>query len=175
MSPSHPEVTPTPDPVDGPLTGPDRPMLEGFLDGERTTLLNICAGLTPDQLAARPVPSSNLSLLGLVRHLTKVERIWFRLRAARQDIEPVFDLSLGKDHDFDDVRADDALPALERLQAEWLHADDAVSGMAFDDAFDVHGDAFSLRMTYVHMIAEYARHNGHADLLREAIDGVTAR
>jgi uncharacterized damage-inducible protein DinB len=175
VSPSHAEVAPTPDPVDGPLTGPDRPMLEGFLGWERTTLLNICAGLTPDQLAARPVPSSHLSLLGLVRHLTKVERIWFRLRAAGQDIEPVFDPSLGKDHDFDDVRADDALSALERLQAEWLHADDAVSGMAFDDTFDVHGEAFSLRMTYLHMIAEYARHNGHADLLREAIDGVTAR
>jgi uncharacterized damage-inducible protein DinB len=169
------ESAPTPDPVDGPLTGPDRPMLEGFLGWQRTTLLHICAGLTPDQLTARPVVSSHLSLLGLVRHLTKVERIWFRIRAARQDIAPVFDPSLGKDHDFDDVRAADALSALQRLQEEWRSADEAVRGMAFDDTFDVDGEAFSLRMTYVHMIGEYARHNGHADLLREALDGVTGR
>jgi hypothetical protein len=170
-----PEVAPTPHPVDGPLSGPDRPMLEGFLAWERVTLLNICAGLTADQLAVRPLPSSNLSLLGLVRHLTKVERTWFRLRAAGHHLEPVFDPSLGKDHDFDDVRPADALPALQRLQEEWSLADVAVAAMDFNDTFDVHGDAFSLRMTYVHLIGEYARHNGHADLLREAIDGVTAR
>ena len=170
-----PDVAPTPRPVDGPLTGPDRPMLEGFLRWERVTLMNICAGLGADQLATRPLPSSHLSLLGLVRHLTKVERTWFRLRAAGQDVEPVFDPSLGKDHDFDDVRAADALPALHRLQEEWALADAAVAAMDFDDTFEVHGDAFSLRMTYVHMTAEYSRHNGHADLLREAIDGVTGR
>jgi hypothetical protein len=62
-----------------------------------------------------------------------------------------------------------------RLQAEWRHADEAVAGMAFDDTFDVGGEDYSLRMVYVHMIGEYARHNGHADLLREGLDGVTGR
>jgi len=166
---------PTPDPVDGPTTGADRLILEGYLGWQRSTLLNICAGLTPEQLASRPLPSSNLSLLGLVRHLAKVERIWFRQRAAREPVEPMYDLSLGKNHDFDDVVAADAEADFARLRDEWLDADVAVAGMSFDDAFDVGGEEFSLRMTYVHLIGEYARHNGHADLLRESIDGVTAR
>ena len=168
-------TAPTPNPVDGPLTGDDRPILEGFLNWQRTTLLNICAGLTADQLAARPIPSSALSLLGLVRHLAKVERIWFRQRAAGLPVEPMYDPSRGQNADFDDVRAADAKAGLERLQDEWRHADEAVQHMAFGDTFTVNGEVFSLRMAYVHMIYEYSRHNGHADLLRESIDGVTGR
>src|SRR6202021_2017640 len=61
-------TVPTPSPVDGPMTGDDRPILEGYLNYQRSTLLNICAGLTGEQLARRPIPSSNLSLLGLIRH-----------------------------------------------------------------------------------------------------------
>ena len=137
-------IAPTPDPVDGPLTGADRRILEGFLAWQRSTLLNICAGLTAEQLASRPLATSNLTLLGLVRHMGKVERVWFRHRAAHDPIGPMYDPALGKDADFDDT----------------LESRDGV---------------MSLRMTYVHMIGEYARHNGHADLLREAIDGVTAR
>jgi hypothetical protein len=168
-------TAPAPSPVDGPLTGDDRPILEGFLNWQRTTLLNICAGLTGQQLASRPLASSDLSLLGLVRHMAKVERIWFRQRAAGQPVEPMYDPSRGKAADFDDGRATEAKADIERLQAEWRRADEAVDGMAFGDTFDVGGEAFSLRMVYVHMIAEYARHNGHADMLRESIDGVTAR
>jgi len=168
-------TAPTPDPVDGPLTGEDRPILEGFLNWERRTLLNICAGLTADQLASRPLASSNLSLLGLVRHVAKVERFWFRLRAAGQDIEPMYDPALGKDADFDDVDAAQAESDFDRLQTEWRLADEGVAGMEFDDTFEVGDRVFSLRMMYVHLIAEYSRHNGHADLLRESIDGVTAR
>ncbi|MDT4957966.1 MAG: hypothetical protein QOD31_1765, partial [Pseudonocardiales bacterium] len=63
----------------------------------------------------------------------------------------------------------------QRLQDEWRSADAAVADMAFDDTFDVNGDDFSLRMVYVHVIHEYSRHNGHADLLRELIDGTTGR
>jgi uncharacterized damage-inducible protein DinB len=168
-------TAPTPQPVDGPLTGDDRPMLEGYLRWERATLLNICAGLTPEQLAARPLPTSNLSLLGLVRHMAKVERIWFRIRAAAQPIEPMYDLALGKDHDFDDVDPAGAEADFERYTAECVEADRAAAEVSFDHTFEVHGDAMSLRMTYLHMIGEYGRHNGHADLVREAIDGVTAR
>ena len=168
-------TAPTPLPADGPLTGEDRPILEGFLSWQRATLLNICAGLTGEQLARRPLPPSRLTLLGLVRHLAKVERIWFRQRAAGQPVEAMYDPALGKDTDFDDLSAADAPDDFQRLQDEWRSADDAVAHMAFDDTFDVGGDAFSLRMVYVHMIAEYARHNGHADLLRERIDGSTGR
>jgi uncharacterized damage-inducible protein DinB len=166
---------PTPDPVDGPLTGADRPILEGYLRWERTTLLNVCAGLSGEQLAARPIASSNLSLLGLVRHLAKVERIWFRQRAAGESVEPMYEPARGKDCDFDDLDPARAEADLAQLRDEWHHADAAVANMAFDDPLDVGGQAFSLRMVYVHMIGEYARHNGHADLLREAVDGVTAR
>ncbi len=168
-------TAPAPNPVDGPLTGAGRPILEGYLNWQRVTLLHICAGLTGEQLASRPIPASNLSLLGLVRHLAKVERIWFRQRAAGQPVEPMYDPALGKDADFDAGRAAEAADCVEQLQAEWRRADEAVAGMAFGDTFDVSGEEFSLRMVYVHMIGEYARHNGHADLLRESIDGVTGR
>ncbi|MDT4914161.1 MAG: hypothetical protein QOC66_3289 [Pseudonocardiales bacterium] len=150
-------------------------MLEGYLGWQRVTLLNICTGLTGEQLAVRSLPKSNLSLLGLVRHLAKVERVWFRIRAAGEAIDPLYDLALGKDHDFDALDPEDAPAALDRLQAEWSAADVAAAALDFDHTFDVHGDPFSLRMVYVHMIGEYARHNGHADLLREHLDGVTGR
>jgi uncharacterized damage-inducible protein DinB len=168
-------TVPTPGPVDGPTAGDDRPILEGFLNWQRTTLLNICAGLDGAQLASRPVPSSRLSLLGLIRHLAKVERIWFSQRAAGTGAEPMYDPALGPAADFDDARAEEAEADVERLRAEWRRSDAAVAGMDFADTFDVGGETFSLRMVYVHMIYEYSRHNGHADLLRESIDGVTGR
>ena len=87
----------------------------------------------------------------------------------------MYDPSRGKDADFDDATAAGARADIERLQDEWRLAGEAVRDMAFDDTFDAGGEAFSLRMAYVHMIYEYARHNGHADLLRESIDGVTGR
>ena len=107
--------------------------------------------------------------------MAKVERIWFRERAGAQQLEPMYDPALGKDADFDDLNPAEAEARLDRLQKEWRLADEVAAGLPFEYTFDRHGDAFSLRMTYVHMIAEYARHNGHADLLREAIDGVQGR
>jgi uncharacterized damage-inducible protein DinB len=169
-------TAPTPSPVDGPMTGEDRPILEGYLNYQRSTLLNICAGLTGEQLARRPIPSSNLSLLGLIRHLAKVERIWFRQRAAGQPVPPMYDPARGKDADYNDGVAAEAEADIARLQEEWREADKAAAGLDFDDTVDTgHGDTFSVRMMYVHLIGEYARHNGHADLLREALDGVTGR
>jgi uncharacterized damage-inducible protein DinB len=169
-------TVPTPSPVDGPMTGDDRPILEGYLNYQRSTLLNICAGLTGEQLARRPIRSSNLSLLGLIRHLAKVERIWFRQRAAGQPVAPMYDPARGKDADFNDAVAAEAEADIARLQEEWREAGKAAAGLDFDDTVDTgHGDTFSVRMMYVHLIGEYARHNGHADLLREALDGVTGR
>ena len=159
----------------GPTTGPDRPILEQYLAYQRRILLNVCAGLTGEQMASRPLASSNLSLLGLVRHMAKVERIWFRERAGAQQLEPMYDRTLGKDADFDDLDPGEAEAAIARLQEEWRLADEAAASLSFDFAFDHRGEDYSLRLVYVHMIAEYARHNGHADLLREAIDGVQGR
>jgi hypothetical protein len=161
--------------TDGPLAGDDRPILEGFLAWQRNTLLNICAGLTAEQLAQRPVPPSNLSLLGLIRHLAKVERIWFRQRVAAEPIGPLYDPERGKDADFDDLDPANAADDIARLVEECRQADAAVAGIAFDTTFPVGGEVYSLRAVYIHMIAEYARHNGHADLLRQRIDGTTCR
>ena len=168
-------IAPTPSPVDGPLAGDDRPILEAYLRYQRTILTNICAGLTGEQLATRPLASSNLSLLGLVRHFAKVERTWFRRRAAGEPVESHFAESPDKDADFNELDPARAEEDFERLYDEWDWASQAVADLSFDDTFDVRGQTFSLRMVYVHMIGEYARHNGHADLLREAIDGATGR
>lgn len=169
-------TAPTPPvPVDGPLVGDDRAILEAMVAWERYTLLNICAGLTAEQLATRPIEPSNLSLLGLVRHMAKVERIWFRLRAGAEDIGPLYDPALGKDHDYDDLDPALAEQAFGRYDEECRLADAAAAALSFDDTFVSGGDTYSLRFVYVHMLAEYARHNGHADLLRERIDGVTGR
>jgi Protein of unknown function (DUF664) len=161
--------------ADGPLVGDDRPILEGFLAWERSTLRNICAGLTAGQLVQRPIPASNLSLLGLVRHLAKVERTWFRQRAAGEPVGPMYDQALGKDADFNELDPALAEQDFARFDEEIRLADAAAAGLAFDDTFLLDGEPCSLRLVYVHMIAEYSRHNGHADLLRESIDGTTGR
>ena len=158
---------------DGPLTGPERPMVQAFLDWQRATLLHKCAGLTGEEMARQTIPPSGLSLLGLVRHLTKVERVWFRRRFAG---EPV-DLPFGDDPAVEFEGADPARAAADyaRLTEEFKHADAAVANASLDDTFthERTGEVMSLRMIYLHLIEEYARHLGHADLLREQIDGVT--
>jgi uncharacterized damage-inducible protein DinB len=156
---------------DGPLTGPDRPILEGYLGGSRAGLLNICAGLTAEQLATRPLPTS-ISLLGLIRHLTKVERIWLRIRAAGEDVANPYPET---DSDFDGVRAERAEAELAAYLAECAAADAAVKDVSFEHTVEVRGQVLSLRAIYVHLITEYERHNGHADLIRESLDGVTGR
>jgi uncharacterized damage-inducible protein DinB len=155
----------------GPLAGPERPMLQAFLDWQRATLLYKCAGLTGEQMAGRTVPPSDLSLLGLVRHMTKVERTWFRQRFAGEPVDDLF----GGDKTADFERVDPARAAADyaRLTEEFKLADAAVAHASLDDTF-VHGnELMSLRLIYLHMIEEYARHLGHADLLREQIDGAT--
>jgi uncharacterized damage-inducible protein DinB len=156
---------------EGPLTGAERPMLQGFLDWHRATLLHKCAGLTGEQLAERAVPPSTLSLLGLLRHLTKVERAWFRRRAAGEPVEDAF--PLGRDVDFDDLDPRTAEADYDRFVEECRLADAAVAGASLDDTFVLDGEEHSLRLAYLHLIQEYARHNGHADLLRQRVDGAT--
>jgi uncharacterized damage-inducible protein DinB len=160
--------------TDGPTTGEDRLLLEGYLARQRATLLRVCAGLTAEQLAARPVPPSTVSLLGLVRHLAKVERVWLRQRMAGQDVPPLHG-GPGDDADFDRVDPSRAEQDVRALREEWRLADEAVAAVPFTHEIDFRGEAMSLRMVYVHLIGEYSRHNGHADLLREVLDGVTGR
>lgn len=151
-------------------------MLEAYLNWQRATFLNICAGLRAEQLAEAPIPSTNLTLLGLARHLAKVDRIWFRIRAAVEPgVEPLFDPDLGKDYDFEHIDAAEAEAAIAGLQEEWRLADRAAAGLDLDHPVPARGYTMSLRMTYLHVIGEYARHNGHADLIRQAIDGASGR
>jgi len=158
---------------EGPLTGPERPMLQAFLDWQRATLLHKCAGLTGEEMARQAIPPSGLSLLGLVRHLTKVERVWFRQRFAGEPVDLPF--SGGPDAEFGQADPARAAADYARLTEEFKHADAAVANASLDDTFthERTGEVMSLRMIYLHLIEEYARHLGHADLLREQIDGVT--
>jgi uncharacterized damage-inducible protein DinB len=155
----------------------ERTSLEQWLDYQRTTLVMKCAGLTAEQLKQRAVPPSRLSLLGLVRHMVEVERWWFRMHAAQeQGLTFPFDPdSVGLD--FEAVDDADAASDLAAYQQECAAARAAVAERSLDDVVPSRGDhperTRDLRWIYVHMIEEYARHNGHADLLREAIDGVT--
>ncbi|MGA8988551.1 DinB family protein [Aeromicrobium sp.] len=169
-------ISPTPTHSGGPLAGPDRPMLEAELAHQRSTMLNICAGLTAEQLAERPIPSTNLTLLGLVRHMAKVERVWFRKRAAGEDVENLHNLEAREDTDFGVIDPADAERAVDQLIEEQALAAAAVHELDFDLMVDDgHGHRLSLRRVHLHMISEYARHNGHADLLRQAVDGTVAR
>jgi uncharacterized damage-inducible protein DinB len=157
-----------------PLTGDDRPMLEGYLAWHRALLGHKCAGLTGAQLAQRSVAPSNLSLLGLVRHMAKVERKWFRERVAGLELEPMYDPALGPDADFEDLDPDRAPADYERWREECRLADEALAATtSYDDTITGTVGPMSVRSVVVHMIEEYAQHNGHADLLRECVDGST--
>jgi hypothetical protein len=161
-----------------PFHAPERAMLEAWLDFHRATLLSKCDGLVGDQLSARSVPPSGLSLLGLVRHLTEVERNWFRRTLAAESVDAVYSDEGHGGGDFSGAGATDPAGDLQRFRDEVEHCrtvaarypdlDATATGVRGGQQVDV-----SLRWIYVHMIEEYARHNGHADLLREAVDGAT--
>lgn len=157
----------------GPLAAGERETLTAFLAFYRSTLLQKCSGLTGEQLAQETVEPSNLTLLGLIRHMAKVERTWFRERFAGHVMPPMYDPDKGKDADFEDLVPERAADDYARLVEEIRLADEVVADASLDDTFTHQDKVFSLRLVHVHMIAEYARHIGHADLLRERLDGAT--
>ncbi|MBN9112581.1 MAG: DUF664 domain-containing protein [Pseudonocardia sp.] len=169
--PAEPPTLPI---TDGPITGDERPILLGMLARQRSCLLNVCAGLTAEQLAERPLPPSTLSLLGLVRHLAKVERVWLRQRIAGEDVAPLYG-GPGDDSDFDDADPAHAERDVATFVAELPLADAALASAPLDHEIDFRGRAMSVRAVLAHMHTEYARHLGHADMLRERVDGVTGR
>lgn len=153
-------------------------MLAGWLDHHREVLLWKCEGLSAEQLRQRSVPPSTLSLLGLVRHMALVERGWFRQTFAGEDVPDVYDLSADPDTDFNDVDGADPQEAISVFRQECAASREIVARSADLDVVSQKrsertGQLFSLRWIVTHMIEEYARHNGHADLLRERIDGAT--
>lgn len=164
-------LDPADDPRDSDSNSPDGelPTLLDYLTHYRQTLLLKCGGLTPEQLARRSVPPSTMSLLGLVRHLAKAERDW---RGWIQSDDPPSRLYGARDADFDGAVADQAVvdgayADLTREQA----ATDAVLAAHPDLGERVGKDGIAVRELLVHRIEEYARHCGHADLLRERVDG----
>jgi uncharacterized damage-inducible protein DinB len=160
--------------ADEPFTGPERAMLDGFLDWYRAGLLRRCTGLTARQLADRPVPPSNLSLLGIVRHLTDVERTYFRRRWGGEDLAGHYVTPDRPDAAFDEADPQYARRDLDRLVAEQEAARRAVAGLSLETIYvNPRWGEMSLRWALTHMIAEYAAHGGQADLIRERIDGST--
>lgn len=152
-------------------------MLDAWLDFHRQTLLLKCGGLTAEQLRQRAVEPSSLSLLGLVRHMAEVERSWFRRRVAGQNIQFLYCSETRPDGDFVDIETADPETDFSTFTREIELAREATSGRSLDETFfhPRRQVTMDLRWVYIHMIEEYARHNGHADLLRERIDGATGQ
>jgi uncharacterized damage-inducible protein DinB len=153
----------------------ERGVVLGYLRRYRLTLEMKCAELTPEQLAQRSVPPSTMSLLGLVRHLAKVEHHWFRRVMAGEDVPRLYSTEADRDADFNGAVADPAV--VEEAWRSW-RAEVAFAEEVTDRTVDLgtrgRGGA-TFRDVLVHMIEEYARHCGHADLLRERIDGRTGQ
>ena len=163
--------------TDGPMTGGERMVLDHWLDLYRDTVFLKIAGLDPDQLARRAVAPSSMSPIGIVRHLTEVEAYWLRVGLLdEQDVPDYYCTPASPDGDFDDVdpataAADvaayrDELAITRANAAAWTDLDSPVRGLR-------RGKPVNLRWILTHLIEEYARHLGHLDLLREAIDGPT--
>ena len=164
----------TDDRVGPSATAPEREMLRGFLDFHRATLAMKCDGLSDEQLRRASMPPSSLTLLGLVRHLAEVERTWFRKVINGEDIPLVW----SPDNDYQvayDASQSSRSEAFAAWQAE-VERSRAIEAEAESLDLTVHaprwGEDVSLRLVMLHVLLEYGRHNGHADFLREAIDGV---
>ena len=162
---------------EGPMTGGERGVLDHWLDLYRETVLLKIAGLNAEQLARRAIPPSSMSLIGVVRHLTQVEAYWLRVVLLDEDNVPDYYCTAAReDGDFDDVHPATAAADVASYQNElvrtranaraWTDLDVAVRGLR-------KGNQVNLRWVLIHLIEEYARHLGHMDLLREAIDGRT--
>jgi len=164
----------TDDRTDPPLEADERATLTAFLDFNRATLALKCDGLSDDQLRERAVPPSSLSLLGLVRHMAEVERNWFRPVLGGEPMTPIFAPDMDWEAAFREVGTADVAEAFRIWRAECDHARALVAAAPSLDVTGFRRSGYvSLRWVLTHMIEEYARHNGHADLLRERLDGST--
>ncbi len=160
---------------DVPREADERTTLTEFLEWQRATLARKCDGLSPEQLRTRSAPPSTLSLLGVLRHMADVERWWFRINLAGEDLEAIYSTDDDPDGDFDNVDAAEPDEVLASWRAECERARAIVAEHQLEDKGRNrnNGRVMTLRWTLVHMVEEYSRHNGHADILRERIDGAT--
>ncbi|MFG2406159.1 DinB family protein [Streptomyces brevispora] len=159
-----------------PLNADERTTLQSWLDFYRATVAVKCDGLADEQVRRASVPPSSLTLLGLVQHLAEVERNWFRRVLAAEDAPPIHGAPAGpggQDGGFE-ISADASFAqALATWQGEITASRANCAVRTLEDTAPFMGGEVSLRWIYTHMIGEYARHSGHADLLRERIDGST--
>lgn len=161
-----------------PLDADERTSLASWLDFYRATLALKCEGLSEEQLREASAPPSPLTLLGIVQHLAEVERSWFRRVLAQEDAPPLFGSEAGAgagSHDagFDLMEGAGHEQAFSLWRTETERARENCAARSLDDTVPFQGGHVTLRWICTHMIAEYARHCGHADLLRERIDGRT--
>lgn len=160
--------------VSPPLTAGERETLRAYLDFHRATLAMKCAGLSDEDLRRRSMPPSTLTLLGLVRHLAEVERTWFRRVINGEDIPLVWspDGDYQVAYDASGATRAEAFAAWETEVARSREIEQAAESLDVVAHNARWGEDVSLRLVMLHLIHEYARHNGHADFLREGIDGV---
>ncbi|MFC5214918.1 DinB family protein [Streptomyces coerulescens] len=158
------------------MSGDERPMLESWLDFHRATLELKCAGLDDTQVRTAAAGASELTLLGLVQHLAECERNWFQRAVGGLEVPPVFGAGNESGYRLEDERG--IHEALAVWRREVARGREVCAGLPLEGTGRI-GDGplvgveVSLRWVLLHMIEEYARHNGHADILRESIDGAT--
>ena len=154
---------------------PERASLETFLDFHRATLLNKCAGLDLEQLTRRAFPPSELTLLGLLQHMALVEAWWFDAVLLDSDVTLPFTSEDDRDAEFHrfDFASPDEVAEIFLAKCQTSRENAAPLPLETPMGRHLEGEDGDLRWIYLHMIEEYARHNGHADFLREAIDGAT--
>ncbi len=157
-----------------PRVGDERAILTAFLEYHRVTFEQKCAGLAADRLSETSIEPSMLTLHGLVRHLAGVERWWFQMQFAGLDVPMLYYSDDDPNQDFESL-AGDVSEAFAVWRRECARSREIVAAASLDDTGVTKrdGQPFSLRWLLVDLIAEYARHNGHADLLRERLDGAT--
>ncbi|WP_033290950.1 DinB family protein [Amycolatopsis jejuensis] len=153
----------------------ERETLVAYLEWHRSTLALKCEGLGQEPMSRRAVPPSTMSLHGLIRHLAGVERWWFRIQFAGEDVPLLHYSDDDPDQDFDHLEGDVG-EALALWRSECARSRE-IAAVPLDTrgTSKVTGEEFTLRWMLLSMITEYARHNGHADLLRESLDGSVGR
>jgi hypothetical protein len=159
----------SPERVDPPRIADERSMLESWLDYWRASLLHKCAGLTDEQLTERSCPPSPMSLIGLVRHMVEMER-GYAHRLADRETPLLYCTDASPEGDFEDVSAGAVQDDLATFREHCDRSRKILAGLSLDDLFG-RDERYSVRWVHHYLIKEYARHLGHADLLRERVDG----
>ncbi|GAA1032981.1 DinB family protein [Virgisporangium ochraceum] len=163
-------TAPDVDRIDPPRVADERASLDAWLEYYRASILHKCAGLDGAQLAEKSCPPSPMSMIGLVRHLVEMERMYVH-KLAEPDIGLLYCTDDSPDGDFDDVSAGAAFDDLDTFAVHCGWSREVLGKLGLDDGFGTERP-FTVRWSYHYLIKEYARHLGHADLLRERIDGV---